>query len=201
MLFQRMLDMTDEQNTVQRLIAGDVKAFEKVFRDYSRELYFVALGLSRDQAVAEDAVQESFVYLWSHREQINVKHSLVNYLRKMVRNYVLNYMRHQKVRAEKEADIIREQVFLNEEEEDITPKIEAIRSVVDSLPEGCRKIFVMAVIEGVSYAETAESMGVAVNTVKSQVRIAYKKIKESMQNNPDNMALTILFLLSLKKML
>ena len=109
-------------------------------------------------------------------------------------------MKHQD-RAEKEADIIREQVFLNEEEEDITPKIEAIRSVVDSLPEGCRKIFVMAVIEGVSYAETAESMGVAVNTVKSQVRIAYKKIKESVQNNPDNMALTILFLLSLKKML
>ena len=59
----------------------------------------------------------------------------------------------------------------------------------------------MAVIEGVSYAETAESMGVAVNTVKSQVRIAYKKIKESVQNNPDNTALTMLFLLSLKKML
>ncbi len=193
--------MMDEQSAVQKLIAGDVAAFEKIFRDYSRELYFVALGLSHDPAIAEDAVQESFVYLWSHRKQINVKHSLVSYLRKMVRNYVLNQLRHQKVRAEKEEDIIREQVFLNEEEEDIMPKIEAIRAVVDSLPEGCRKIFVMAVIEGTSYADTAESLGVAVNTVKSQVRIAYKKIKDSVQNNPDNTAFTLLFLLLLKKML
>ena len=164
-------------------------------------MYLGALGLSHDPAVAEDAVQESFVYLWSHRKQINVKHSFVSYLRKMVRNYVLNQLRHQKVRAEKEEDIIREQIFLNEEEEDITPKIEAIRAVVDSLPEGCRKIFVMAVIEGTSYADTAASLGVAVNTVKSQVRIAYKKIKDSVQNNPDNTAFTLLFLLLLKKML
>lgn len=193
--------MIDEQGIVRDLIAGDVKAFEKVFHDYSRELYFVALGLCRDQAVAEDAVQESFVYLWSHREQINVKQSLTNYLRTMVKNNVLNYLRHQKVRAEREEDIIREQEFLYEEEEDMTSKIEAIRKVVDSLPEACRKVFVIAVIEGMSYAETAESMGIAVNTVKSQVRIGYKKVREALQNNPENMALVVLFLHSLKKML
>lgn len=191
----------DEQNTVRDIIAGDVKAFENVFRVYSRELYFVALGLCHDQAIAEDAVQESFVYLWSHREQINVKQSLESYLRTMVKNNVLNYLRHQKVRAKKEEDIVREWEFRSEDEEDLTPKIEAIRLLVDSLPEACRKIFVMAVVEGMSYSDTAKSMGIAVNTVKSQVRIAYKKIRDAVQNNPENTNLMVLFLLSLKKIL
>lgn len=191
----------DEQNTVRDIIAGDVKAFEDVFRVYSRGLYFVALGLCHDQDIAEDAVQESFVYLWSHREQINVKQSLESYLRTMVKNNVLNYLRHQKVRAKREEDIVREWEFRSEDEEDLTPKIEAIRLLVDSLPEACRKIFVMAVVEGMSYSDTAKSMGIAVNTVKSQVRIAYKKIRDAVQNNPENMNLMVLFLLSLKKIL
>ena len=64
-----------------------------------------------------------------------------------------------------------------------------------------RKIFVMSVIEGMSYTDTAKELGGAVNTVKSQVKIAYKKLKNTVQKSPDNMYLTILFLLSLKKIL
>lgn len=52
-----------------------------------------------------------------------------------------------------------------------------------------------------SYTDTAKELGVSVNTVKSQVKIAYKKLKNTVQKSPDNMYLTILFLLSLKKIL
>ena len=59
----------------------------------------------------------------------------------------------------------------------------------------------MSVIEGMSYTDTAKELGVSVNTVKSQGKIAYKKLKNTVQKSPDNMYLTILFLLSLKKIL
>lgn len=179
---------------------GDASAFEKVFLTYSQDLYFIAMGLLNDQEVAKDAVQECFIYLWNHREQIDVNLPIENYLRRSVKNYALNYLRHLKVRAIHEDSIVREQAFLNEED-DLSGRIEEIRRVVDTLPENCRKIFVMAVIEGMSYADTAEKLGVSVNTVKSQVRIAYKKIKNNVQENPDNMTFTYLFLLSLEKML
>lgn len=191
----------DEQNVIKEFIAGDVKAFEKIFYNYSRELYFIALGLCRDQAIAEDAVQECFVYLWSHRTQLNIKKSFENYLITMVKNMVLNHLRHLQVMADREEDIVREIVFANTEEEDFSSKLNVIRELIDSLPESCRKVFVMTVIEGISYADTAEALGIAVNTVKSQVRIAYKKIRDAVKNGTDNDALIILFLLLLKKML
>ena len=169
----------DEQNVIKEFIAGDVKAFEKIFYNYSRELYFVALGLCRDQALAEDAVQECFVYLWSHRTQLNITKSFENYLVTMVKNLILNHLRHLRVAADREEDIVREIVFANtEEEEDFSSKLDVVRELIDSLPESCRKVFVMTVIEGSSYADTAKNLGIAVNTVKSQVRIAYKKIRD-----------------------
>ena len=192
----------DEQNVIKEFIAGDVKAFEKIFYNYSRELYFVALGLCRDQALAEDAVQECFVYLWSHRTQLNITKSFENYLVTMVKNLILNHLRHLRVAADREEDIVREIVFANtEEEEDFSTKLDVVRELIDSLPESCRKVFVMTVIEGSSYADTAKNLGIAVNTVKSQVRIAYKKIRDAVKNGTDNDALVILFLLLLKKML
>lgn len=190
----------EDKAVIRKLIAGDVKAFEQVYREFSRNMYLSALGLWQDTQVAQDAVQESFIYLWNHRRQIDAAQSIEGYLHTSVRHYILNYIRHQKIRQVREEEIVREQGFLNtSEEEDLTPKIELIRGILATLPESCRKIFVMSVVEGMSYTDTADKLGISVNMVKSQVKIAYRKIKNIVQENPDNMNLTFLFLLSLKK--
>lgn len=193
------------KDIIQKFVDGDMNAFEKIFREYARGMQLTALGIYEDTDVAEDAVQETFVYLWNHRGVIKSGESLEGYLYASVKHYVLNYLRHQHVRQEKEEDIAREQEWLghqnSEEYEDIEEKIKAVRAVIDLLPESCRKIFVMTVIEGMSYADAADELGVSLNTVKSQVKIAYKKIKNTVQENPDNMYYTALFLLSLKKIL
>ncbi|MFR1239949.1 MAG: RNA polymerase sigma factor [Butyricimonas faecihominis] len=172
---------------------GDVKAFEKIFYNYSRELYFVALGLCRDQALAEDAVQECLCICGLIELNSTSKSRFENYLITMVKNLVLNHLRHLQVVADREEDIVREIVFANTEEEDFSSKLDVVRELIDSLPESCRKVFVMTVIEGISYADTAKTLGIAVNTVKSQVRIAYKKIRDAVKNGTDNDALIILF--------
>ena len=154
--------------------------------------------------MAEDAVQESFVYLWNHRKEMKPDIAIEGYLYSCVRHYVLNYIRHQNIRIRQEKEIVREQEWLaglTYDEIDVDAKLLTIKKVIDALPEGGRKIFVVSVIEGMSYTDTAKELGGAVNTVKSQVKIAYKKLKNTVQKSPDNMYLTILFLLSLKKIL
>lgn len=190
----------EDKAVIRKLIAGDVKAFEQVYREFSRSMYLSALGLWQDSQVAQDAVQESFIYLWNHRRQIDAAQSIEGYLHTSVRHYILNYIRHQKIRHSREEEIMREQEFLNDpESEELTSKLGLARELLATLPENCRKIFVMSVVEGMSYTDTAEKLGVSVNTVKSQIKIAYRKIRNVVQENPDNMTLTFLFLLSLKK--
>lgn len=190
----------EDKTVIQKLIAGDIEAFEQVYREFSRSMYLSALGLWQDTNVAQDAVQESFINLWNHRRQINTALSLEGYLHTSVRHYILNYIRHRKVEQSREEEIIREQEFLNvPDDEDLTPKIEFIREVLATLPENCRKIFIMSVIEGMSYTATADELGISVNTVKSQVKIAYRKIKKNIQEHPDNMTFIFLFSLLLQK--
>ena len=95
--------------------------------------------------------------------------------------------------------LIREYKFWADyKSEDLAEKVENVRELLLSLPENCRKIFVMAVIEGTGYAETASKLNVSVNTVKSQVKIAYRKLK-GMWGISENELLLFLIFIYLKK--
>lgn len=164
------------------LIKGDQKILKKLFDRYSREMYYFAMGLIDNRQIAEDAIQESFLYIWNHRQQLDPTREIGGYLRESIKNFILNNIRHLNVRHRHQDNIIREQLFLNEEWPDITEQIQLIREVIDTLPENCRKIFLMTVVEGHAYAEAARQMDISVNTVKSQVRIAYRKIRSALED-------------------
>ena len=167
------------QSDTYLLKSGDTAAFERVFQYYSRSMFYVAMGLVEDRQIAEDAVQESFINLWAHREQINPDYDLQYYLNQSVRNYIYKF-------------------WADYKSEDLAEKVENVRELLLSLPENCRKIFVMAVIEGTGYAETASKLNVSVNTVKSQVKIAYRKLK-GMWGISENELLLFLIFIYLKK--
>ena len=52
-----------DNDIIHKFIIGDMKAFEQIFRKYARSMQLTALSIYRDTDVAEDAVQETFVYL------------------------------------------------------------------------------------------------------------------------------------------
>ena len=176
------------QSDTYLLKSGDTAAFERVFQYYSRSMFYVAMGLV-----------ESFINLWAHREQINPDYDLQYYLNQSVRNYIYKYFRHCRVREKHAEALIREYKFWADyKSEDLAEKVENVRELLLSLPENCRKIFVMAVIEGTGYAETASKLNVSVNTVKSQVKIAYRKLK-GMWGISENELLLFLIFIYLKK--
>lgn len=183
------------KDVIRALRVGNKQVFEQVFEEYSQVMFFTAMGLVGDKEVAENAVQDTFLYLWEHRKRLDENGSLVGFLHIRLKHYALNYLRHEKIKVANQEGIIRELEFLNEDEEDFAPLLEEIRCQIEVLPENCRKIFVMAVVEGMSYVDTARALDVSVNTVKSQVKIAYRKIKEGVGHRMS--AMNLLILLSL----
>ena len=78
--------------------------------------------------------------------------------------------------AEEEPEEEGEEVPADEEEE-FEVQYARLRKVVDGLPEKCREIFILGCVDGLSYKEVSEKMGVSVNTVKTQIKLAYRKLK------------------------
>ena len=86
-----------------------------------------------------------------------------------------------KLHAEVEQRYLRELMASGEESSEDSENLEELykrlQVVMDSLPPKCKEIFILGCVEGLSYKDVAEQLGVSVNTVKTQVKVAYKKIK------------------------
>ena len=153
--------------------------FDKLYRTTSKELFWVAYALAKDQEVAENAVQETFMYVWKHRKELLLSDFLYPYLVKSVKNNVLNYLRECRTHEKHASNIADFSVALAEiDEEEYENRLVLAEKLVDELPERCREIFVKCVIEGMSYQQVADEMEISVNTVKFHVKTAYGKLRK-----------------------
>lgn len=153
--------------------------FEELYLSFSKDLFWIAMAYSNNRTLAEDAVQEAFFYVWKNKKNFADESKIRAYLTQIVRNYIIDFFRHLQVK-EKHDPIIKEEILEQENEiddEDLNEKIKKAKDLIDSLPEACRKIFIMAVMEGMKYQQVADQLGISVNTVKMQMKIAYKKIQ------------------------
>lgn len=182
--YEKMENLESEDLAVlKKMRQGDVAALEYFFHKYTDLLYSRALGYLRDPFVAEDIVEEVFVRFWDKRKKLEITLSVLAYLTRSVVNTCKNYLEYVNVRQRYESDyyddnqeeaMIKETVFDEEEFESLRVRLKLF---IDSLPEKCREIFILACIDGMKYREVAERLGVSVNTVKTQVKVAYAKLR------------------------
>ena len=148
---------------------------------YLFDCYYVSLcryvnTLVDDETAAEDIVQDVFIYIWEHRQDIVITNSVRTYLFASCRNKSLNHLRnkHKFTRfVPEQHDSVYEEMAV--ETEDLYCLIE---EAVMSLPEKCGKIFRMSREEELSYKEIAEREGIAVKTVEVQIYTALKRLKK-----------------------
>lgn len=138
-----------------------------------------------DKAYSEDVVQEVFISLWVNAERIKINGSLKMYIYRMVRNRCLNFLKTLNVTdefGEWEEKLLDEpsaifDMVLNADLED--PYDEMLKNI-ELLPEKMQKIFRLKYMHNFQYTEIAEILGVSVNTVKTQLKRAKAKLRNSL---------------------
>ncbi|MEL7589533.1 MAG: RNA polymerase sigma-70 factor [Prolixibacteraceae bacterium] len=166
---------------------GDEKAFEALFHRTFARLHDFALKITRDDAIAEDILQDAFIKLWSRKDQIeNI--NIEAYLFRLVRNQCLDYVRLVSVISEKtiqlesasryeelyRIDFIRDEPYLLICEE-LKSEIE---KTINSLPERCREVFILSRIEGLKNREIAEKLQINIKNVERHLARALKTFTE-----------------------
>jgi RNA polymerase sigma-70 factor (ECF subfamily) len=150
---------------------------------YYPVLYNYAVSITKTQTAAEDAVSEVFLKLWEGRSNTVIENSLKSYLFKSVYHQCLNTLKHIRVQ-DKYRDFFLHHPALSEDGTDyplagiIENEISAIlQKTIDQLPEQCRKIFIMSRIDGLKHEKIAQELGVSINTVRTQIHRALKKLR------------------------
>jgi len=159
-----------EAALVQRARGGDVRAFERLYRDHVGRVYGLCLRLTRDPANAEDCAQEAFINAWRALGRFETRSSFSTWLHRIAVNVVLAKRRRPQRLAElppgdeDAADI--EVTF------DTPVEVQEIEDAVGALPEGARDVLVLCGLYGYSHGEAAQMLGVAEGTCKAQLHRA-----------------------------
>jgi RNA polymerase sigma-70 factor (ECF subfamily) len=155
-------------------------AFEQVFKLHFRNLHAYAYTILKDEAVAEEMVQNVFYKIWEKTEQLKITGSVSAYLYRAVHNESLNYLKHLKVRSvyqshtlwqmKGESDNASKRVLMKELER-------KLYEALNELPEQCRLVFQLSRFEELRYREIAEKLGISIKTVENQVSKALKILR------------------------
>ena len=168
-------------NEILSLYKHDERAaLQKLFDIYYEPLLLYCYRLIRDSESAEDIVQDCFVHIWRSRRLENFEGELDRFMFQAIKFRAINYVRDQ-CRRDQLADNISEE---NDElptyfqEEEAGKEIELLHYTISCLPDECRKIFLMACLDDMKYREIAETLNISLNTVKTQMKIALRFLRE-----------------------
>jgi len=179
---QRRLS-SDLNDLVARIRAGDAAAFAALFETFHAPLCAFAYRYVGIREVAEELVQEVFLFIWEHRATWSVRDSVKNYLFTAVRNAAVSWLRHERVVHRREAETV---VFASrpvapaDRELTANELLTAVRRAVEKLPERCRLIFLMHREQGLTYGEIAAVLDLSPKTVEVQMGRALKALRKSL---------------------
>lgn len=179
-----------EHAWVARSRAGDVEAFEAIFRRYYEQLCLYAEGLLHSPDMARDAVQDVFVAIWKHKSSCKGCDSLRAYLFTAARNRVLKLLRHRSVVSRTRTRMTLEQRSPGHGAAPDTPEelidakelAAAVERIIRELPERSREAYLLHRRDGLSYAEVAEVMGVSVRTVENHIARALRGFRDGLSD-------------------
>lgn len=168
---------------LQSLRKQDPEGFKMLFQKYYKSLCIQAYLLLQDEGEAEDLVQDVFVKFWHDKKFEVVQQSLGAYLTTMVKHAALNLLKY-KSRITKKEKTYQERIEIIESTNvmELQEMAGMVQSVIAQLPDQCKRIFELVCMEGKKYQEAAVMTGVTVNTVKTQLRRAFSKLRESLRD-------------------
>jgi RNA polymerase sigma-70 factor (ECF subfamily) len=170
---------------VDRCRAGDLAAFEELYRAHAGRLFSVACRMLGNPSDAEDLLQEIFLSAHRKLDGFRGESALGTWLYRLATNHCLDFLRSRAARTNQVTDPLDDDPGSYEPgrrglAEQAVSKIDLERALA-RLPEGCRAAFVLHDVEGLEHREVAEALGIAEGTSKSQVHKARLRLRSLLQ--------------------
>lgn len=170
---------------------GDEMAFSQIVKIFQNEIYNMAMYITQNREDALDASQEVFIKLWRSLPGFRGECSIKSYIMKLTKNTSLDIVRKQSRNQSTSLTVENEkgdevEIDIADDSEDSNPeksylrqeKIQKVRDAIGKLDIDQRQIIIMRDINGMSYCEIADTLGINEGTVKSRLNRARSELKK-----------------------
>ncbi len=167
---------------VKDCLRGDINSQRKFYLRFAPKMLGVCMRYSNSKSDAEDILQEGFMKVFMALHQFNETGSLEGWVRKIIVNVALQYLRKRKIVFEplKEvetmyvSDYSNDRIFQRFEVQDLL-------EMMNFLPSGAKVVFNLYVFEELSHKEIAEKLNITIGTSKSQLFKARNLLRTKFQ--------------------
>ena len=162
--------------------AGDVSAFERLYRENERKVYALCLRLSSDAALAEELTQDVFVRAWQKLGTFRGDSAFSSWLYPLTVNVALTERRQRRRRTSRLYATDDPASF---EQPRPAPRHETgfdLEKAMGALPPGARAVFVLHDVEGYKHEEIGQMLGMATGTSKAQLHRARRILREALDS-------------------
>lgn len=188
----RQLEAEQDRILVEQARGGDPKAFRKLVARHQRRAFAISFALVRDEQDAREIVQEAFIRVYRGLDSFHGGSSFFTWLYRIVTNLSIDLVRKP---ARREAELHDDRAHGDELDIPFLARIEGadpadfvrrrelavrIQAAIDALPPYHRGVIVMREVEGMSYEEMAEAMGVSKGTIMSRLFHARQKLQRAL---------------------
>ena len=190
MVLQECQSLSDSE-VVNRVRAGETGLYELLMRRYNQRLYRTIRSVLTDETEAEDVLQESWVRAYEHLDQFGGLAHFATWVTRIAFYEALARSRKSKrwqpiedQSGEIMAEVNRRQTT------SATPETQAMRgqlgqmlhAAVDALPETYRAVFVLREVEHLSTTETADSLGLSEEAVKTRLHRSRALLRRELED-------------------
>ena len=184
---------------VQQAQRGEPDVLSDIMRQHNRRMFRIARSILRNDAEAEDIVQDAFVKAFTELGTLREPASAAAWLARITANLAISRVRQLKRRGRIVlADGELEDRPSDMETEQHTPERltamgdvrRLLENAIDRLPDGFREVFMLRVVEHMSVDETATTLGVLAATVKSRLHRAKAMLRSDLEEHLTAVSLT-----------
>ncbi|MFL3044209.1 MAG: RNA polymerase sigma factor [Candidatus Neomarinimicrobiota bacterium] len=175
-----------DQELLTRLRESDRDAFRDLFTKYHQSLFNFIVYRVKDEAIADDIVQDTFLRVWKHKTSLKPKESFFSYIAKISNNLCLDFFRHENVKI-RHKDTIPEPTpsqldnpAVRHDKESLESEIQNV--VNEHLPDKCREIFILSRVNGLVNQDIADTLGLSRRTVENQLYRALKILRVKLKD-------------------
>ena len=164
---------------LERFAAGDLEAFESLFREHQKEVYAWVVRIVRDHGIAEDLTVDTFWRIYKSRSRFQLAGNFRAWARRIATNAALDHLRHTHQETKLPENLAcapSPDAVVSRETRD------RIRKAFHELPARYRLVATLALVEQESYADIAQAAGISESLVKIRVFRAVRMLRKKLNS-------------------
>jgi len=172
------MDSNFQSHLIDKCKNNDSRAQMQLYDQYCKAMFNTAYNFIKDDDIAQDVMQEAFIKAFKKIESFSGEATFGAWLKRIVVNQSLDYIKKQKIQTVELNDNI---VYMADEEPlevDAEIKLSAIYKCIEELPQKCKNVVKLYLIEGYDHQEVAQILEISEVASRSQLSRGKSKLKE-----------------------